>query len=68
MPEALARAHRKKSKVRAYIEHLFAQQKGPMDLVIRSIGLPRATVTIGFAHLTYHMKRAVWLTTRSATA
>ena len=68
MPEAVARANGKKSKVRAYVEHVFAQQKGPMVLVIRTIGLARATVKIGLANLTYNMKRAVWLSARTAAA
>jgi transposase, IS5 family len=42
--------------------------KGPMGLVIRTIGLARAKVKIGLANLTYNMKRMLWLTTRSATA
>jgi len=41
MPEAMARANGKKSKVRALVEHVFARQKGPMDLVVRTIGLAR---------------------------
>jgi transposase, IS5 family len=64
MPEA----NGKKSKVRAYLEHVFARQKGPMDLVIRTIGLARATVKIGLANLTYNMKRAIWLSARTASA
>ena len=68
MPEAVARANGKKSKVRAYVEHVFAQQKGTMVLVIRTIGLARATVKIGLANLTYNMKRAVWLSARTAAA
>ena len=40
MPKAVARANGKKSRVRAYVEHVFAQQKGPMDLVIRTIASP----------------------------
>ena len=68
MPEAVARANGKKSKVRAYVEHVFARQKGPMDLVIRTIGLARATVKIGLANLTYNMKRAIWLSARTAAA
>ncbi len=59
MPEPVARANGKKSKVRAYVEHVFAQQKGTMVLVIRTIGLARATVKIGLANLTYNMKLAV---------
>ncbi len=50
-----------KSKVRAAVEHVFARQKGPMALVVRTIGLARATVKIGLANLVYNMNRAVWL-------
>jgi transposase, IS5 family len=66
MPEAIAKANGKKSKVRAFIEHVFAREKGPMGLVIRTIGMARAKVKIGLANLTYNMKRAAWLTTRGA--
>jgi hypothetical protein len=38
-----------------------------MDLIIRTIGLARATVKIGLANLTYNMKR-VWLAARTAAA
>jgi IS5 family transposase len=68
MPEAIAKANGKKSKVRAFVEHVFAREKGPMGLVIRTIGMARAKVKIGLANLTYNMKRAVWLTPRPATA
>jgi IS5 family transposase len=68
MPEAIARANGKKSKVRAGVEHVFARQKGPMALVIRTIGLARATTKIGLVNLTYNMKRMIWLTDRLATA
>jgi len=66
MPEAISRANGKKSKVRAFVEHVFARQKGPMGLVIRTIGLARAKVKIGLANLTYNMKRAIWLTQTTA--
>ena len=68
MPEAVAKANGKKSKVRAGVEHVFTRQKGPMAFVIRTIGLARARVKIGLANLTYNMKRMIWLTTRPATA
>ena len=68
MPEAISRANGKKSKVRAFVEHVFARQKGPMGLVVRTIGLARARVKIGLANLTYNMKRAIWLTRATATA
>ena len=57
-PEANAR----KSAVRAAVEHVFARQKGPMGLFIRTIGLARATTKIGLANLLYNMQRMVWLT------
>ena len=62
MPVHMARANGDKSKVRAAVEHVFARQKGPMGLVIHTIGLARATTKIGLANLTYNMKRIVWLT------
>jgi hypothetical protein len=39
-----------------------------MALVIRTIGLARATMKIGLVNLTYNMKRMIWLTDRLATA
>ena len=37
-------------------------RRGPMALVVRTIGLARATVKIGLANIAYNMRRAVWLT------
>jgi IS5 family transposase len=68
MPKRTAQANGRKSKVRAAVEHVFAHQKGPMGLVVRTIGLARARVKIGLANLTFNMKRMVWLTGRAATA
>jgi transposase, IS5 family len=68
MPWNVARANGAKSKVRSAVEHVFARQKGPMGLVVRTIGIARATVKIGLANIAYNMKRAVWLTERSAFA
>jgi IS5 family transposase len=65
MPVNVARANGIKSKVRAAVEHVFARQKGPMGLVVRTIGIARATVKIGLANIAYNMKRAVWLTERA---
>ena len=66
MPVNVARANAAKSKVRAAVEHIFARQKGPMGLFVRTIGIARATVKIGLANITYNMKRAVWLTEMAA--
>ena len=39
-----------------------------MGLVVRTIGIARATVKIGLANNAYNMKRVVWLTERIAAA
>jgi transposase, IS5 family len=64
MPRRTARANARKSAVRAAVEHVFARQKGPMGLFIRTIGLARARTKIGLANLLYNMQRMVWLTGR----
>ena len=64
----VARANNARSKVRAAVEHVFARQKGPMGLVVRTIGLARATVKIGLANIAYNMRRAVWLTAQRQKA
>jgi hypothetical protein len=51
MPRRTARANNRKSKVRAAVEHVFARQKGPMGLFIRTIGIARATTKIGLANI-----------------
>jgi len=42
MPRRTARANARKSAVRSAVEHVFARQKGPMALFIRTIGRARA--------------------------
>ena len=68
MPRRTARANAAKSAVRAHVEHPFALQKGPMGLVIRTIGLARATATVTFANMAYNMRRWCWLDRRSLPA
>ena len=68
MPVNVSRANGAKSKVRAAVEHVFARQKGPMGLVVRTIGIARATVKIGLANIAYNMRRAVWLFAHRAAA
>ena len=65
MPRRTARANAKKSAVRAHVEHPFAHQKGPTGLVIRTIGIARATATVTLANMAYNMKRWCWLDRRS---
>ena len=62
------RANSARSRVRAVVEHVFARQKGPMGLFVRTIGMARATVKIGLANIAYNMKRAFWLNEKAAFA
>ena len=55
MPRRTARANGRKSAVRAAVEHVFARQKGPMGLYIRTIGIARARTKIGLANLVYNL-------------
>src|SRR4051794_33835184 len=68
MARRTARANARKSAVRSAVEHVFAQQKGPMGLFIRTIGIARARTKIGLANLTYNMQRLIWLTRQAAPA
>jgi hypothetical protein len=61
MPKHVSRANAARSAVRAHVEHVFARQKGPMALVVRTIGLAKARVKIGLANLVYNMRRLEWL-------
>ena len=61
MPERTRRANARKSAVRSRVEHVFAEQKCRMGLIVRTIGLARATTKIGMANLVANMKRLVWL-------
>jgi len=63
-----ARANARKSAIRARVEHPFAHQKGPMGLVIRTIGIARARATVTLANMAYNMKRWRWLDSRTALA
>ena len=62
------RANVRKSAVRSAVEHVFARQKGPMGLIVRTIGMARAKIKIGLANLAYNMRRFVWLSRQAASA
>jgi hypothetical protein len=68
MAPHIRRGNASRSKIRAGIEHVFAHQKGPMALCIRTIGIIRAKVKIGLANLTYNIRRLVFLDRRSSYA
>src|SRR5476651_48312 len=53
-------ANRKKSKIRARIEHVFgAQETAPGGRIVRTIGMVRGRAKIGLANLAYNIRRLV---------
>lgn len=68
LPERIARANTRRSKIRAQVEHVFAGQKHRMGLVVRTIGIARARIKIGMANLAYNFQRLAWLEGRTASA
>ena len=68
LSDAQIEANRKKSKVRARIEHVFgAQENAPGGRIVRTIGAVRARAKIGLQNLVYNVRRLVFLE-RMATA
>ena len=61
MPERTRRANAVKSAVRSRVEHVFAEQKHRMGLLVRTIGIARARLKIGMANLVYNLKRLIML-------
>ena len=51
-------ANRKRSRVRARVEHVFAQQQ---QRLVRTIGKERAVVKIGLMNIVYNMRRWAYL-------
>ena len=66
MPDHVRRGNATKSKVRARVEHVFAQQKAQMGLFIRTIGIKRAEAKITLANLAYNMNRLIFHERRMA--
>ena len=54
-------ANRKRSKVRASVEHVFAQHEAMGGKRVRTVGMARARVKIGMMNLVYNMRRLAWL-------
>jgi transposase, IS5 family len=62
LSQAQEAANRKKSKIRARIEHVFgAQETAPGGRIVRTIGIVRARAKIGLANLAYNIRRLVTL-------
>ena len=59
MSEQTSKANSKRSKIQALVEHPFAHLKRPMRLLIRAIGIDRATTKIGMANLVCNFRRYI---------
>jgi IS5 family transposase len=68
MPAHISRGNATRARVRSLVEHVFATEKRRMGLVVRSIGLARATARITLANLAYNMRRLVWIEGRGVPA
>lgn len=68
MSEATSRANGRRSKTRAFVEHVFAQRKSRMGLFVRTIGIARARTKIGMANLAHNLTHFVWHQGRTASA
>ena len=68
MPAHLSRGNATRARVRSLVEHVFATEKRRIGLIVRSIGLVRATARITLANLAYNMRRLVWIEGRAAPA
>ena len=67
MPDHIRRGNATRSKVRSFVEHVFADQKHRMEMKIRTIGIDRAKIKIGLTNIAYNMRRFV-MHERRATA
>ena len=68
MPPNIRRGNATRGKVRAAVEHVFAAQKQRLKLVVRTVGIARATTKLGLANLAYNLLRFTWLEGRTAPA
>jgi IS5 family transposase len=66
MPDHIARSNATRARVRSLVEHVFAAEKQRTGLVVRCVGLVRATGRITLANLAYNMRRLVWIAGRAA--
>jgi IS5 family transposase len=68
MPAHITRGNATRARVRSRVEHVFAAEKCRFGLIVRTIGLVRATAKIGLANLAYNLTRLTWFTGRTAPA
>jgi len=57
-----------RSVIRSRVEHIFADQKSQMGLLIRTVSIIRATMKIGLANIVYNIRRFIFLERISAIA
>ncbi len=60
----VARGNAARARVRVAIDHVFATQKCRLGLIIRTVGLARATTKLGLANLVTNMRRLAWFELR----
>lgn len=68
VPRHIQRSNTGKAVIRSRVEHVFADQKSQMRLVIRTVGITRATMRIGLTNIVTNMRRFLFLERISATA
>jgi transposase, IS5 family len=69
LSECQQAANTARSRVRARVEHVFAEQENAMGgKIVRTIGMARACVKIGMMNLVYNMRRLVQLERLAASA
>ncbi|WP_206035683.1 transposase [Roseomonas sp. HF4] len=68
MPAYISRGNATRARVRSLVEHVFATEKRRMGVIVRGIGLVRATARITLANLGYNMRRPVWIEGRGVAA
>lgn len=61
MPRRTSRANAVKSAVRSAVEHMFARQKGPIAMFVRTMNIARAATKLSLVNLPYKMQRLIWL-------
>ena len=68
MPAHIRRGNATRARVRAKVEHVFAAQKRRLGLIVRTVGIARATTKIMLANLAYNMRRLAWFEGQTAPA
>ncbi|GEB02444.1 hypothetical protein GRO01_00200 [Gluconobacter roseus NBRC 3990] len=68
MAQHIQKSNAGKSVICSRVEHVFADQKSQMGLFIRTVGIVRATISIGLVNIVYNMRRFLLLEHINAAA